>query len=174
MEPLKFWGPGSTRSDLGRAKPPGGARANPSVASGRRPGQTPSPPPTPVLILRRRSPPRPRSPCLFQENFPGRLALSMLGGGAGLGSGSCRNSTAPAATLGSRGRARRWAGRSPRGTPPGCWPGASWPPPWHGPLGPGPEAGSTRAQEPPGVPSARRRPRIPSRSAGRSLRAPRR
>lgn len=129
--------------ELPQAWPPGAGRASlsrslPRVLCGLPPG--------PSSLSSR---------CLFQKNFPRRLALSMLGGGAGLGSGSCRNSTAPA-TLGSPVPGGRWAGRASRGAPRGCWRGASWPPPWRCPLGPGAEAGSPRARGPVGVPAARR------------------
>lgn len=80
-------GRGAAGSVVGTAELPGGARAN---ACG-------SLPPTLLLGLGL-GPARPAKPqCqVFQKNFPRRLALGMLGGGAGLGPGSGPNSAAPA------------------------------------------------------------------------------
>lgn len=106
------------------------------------------------------------------ENFPGRLTLSMLRGGAGLGSGSSGDSGAPA-TLGSqvqrgdglgrrRGARHVGAGLEPSGRRPGA---ARWARrPRLAPRGPGSPRTPPRRAAPPGSPRG-------SRGGARAVRA---
>lgn len=119
---------------------------------------------TPSLLRLSRSPPsqpsQPQMPESIPENFPGWLALSMLRGGAGLGSGSSGDSCSPA-TLGSRARrgdglgGRRGARHvGARLEPPGRRPGAArWARgPTLAPRGPGSPRAPPRPAAPPGSP----------------------
>ena len=160
LEPLKSLEAGVTQSDFGRPPRLGRDQTQVWPPSARRATLAPSLPRL-SRSSASSSPAKPQMPVSVPENFPRRLSLSMLGGGAGLGSGSCSNSAFPRRVwglaslagdgLGGRPGARQvGAGRGPPGCRPGAARGARGPSP--APRGPGSPLAPPRRPAFPGSP----------------------